>query len=129
MVNVTVAAAEDLLHTEYHVYEHGSGHSHLACTSYSVPQAVREHVDFITPTLHFDIALGKRGKRKVQDGVGKAVGNPGDSHGPVHLQTDGVVKSSFSELSQCDTKITPLCLRALYGLPVCGSIVISEIRN
>jgi tripeptidyl-peptidase I len=123
LVNVTVAAAEDLLHTNYHVYEHIAGHSHVASTSYSVPQAVREHVDFITPTLHFDVNLAKRGPHKVQDGVAKAIGNP--SQGPVHLQTDGITNFLPTGLSQCDIKITPDCIRALYQLPVRCCLLLS----
>ena len=114
---MSVADAENLLHTEYHVYEHESGHPHVACTSYSVPQVVREHVDFITPTLHFDVALGKRGPgHKVQDGVAKTVGTPGDS--PVRVQTSGTTDTIFDGLSKCDTSITPVCLEALYKFSV-----------
>ena len=43
--NATVAEAEELLHTEYHVYEHEeSGTPHVACKSYKVPEAVRHHI-------------------------------------------------------------------------------------
>jgi tripeptidyl-peptidase-1 len=43
--NATVAEAEELLHAEYHVYEHeDSGTPHIACKSYKVPEAVRHHI-------------------------------------------------------------------------------------
>ena len=43
--NATVAEAEELLHAEYHVYEHDeSGTPHVACKSYKVPEAVRHHI-------------------------------------------------------------------------------------
>ena len=55
--DATVEEAEALLKTEYHMYKHYSGQPHVACTAYHVPEHVREHVDFITPTVHFDAKL------------------------------------------------------------------------
>lgn len=53
--DVTVEEAERLLKTKYHVYKHeGSGKLHVACSQYHVPEHVTRHVDFITPTVHFD---------------------------------------------------------------------------
>jgi Pro-kumamolisin, activation domain len=60
-VNVTVEEAESLLRTQYHVYTNvQTGKDHLACDDYSVPLHIKEHIDFITPTIHFgrsDFAL------------------------------------------------------------------------
>ncbi|KAF2217659.1 hypothetical protein CERZMDRAFT_108334 [Cercospora zeae-maydis SCOH1-5] len=54
-VDATIDEAERLLQTEYHVYEHQStGQLHVACEQYSIPADLRRHVDFITPTVHFD---------------------------------------------------------------------------
>jgi tripeptidyl-peptidase-1 len=53
-VNVTVEEAESLLKTQYHVYTNvQTGKDHLACDEYSVPIHIKEHIDFITPTIHF----------------------------------------------------------------------------
>jgi len=53
-VNVTVEEAESLLRTQYHVYTNvQTGKDHLACDDYSVPVHIKEHIDFITPTVHF----------------------------------------------------------------------------
>lgn len=115
------------MHADYSLYQHSSGQPHVACKSYSVPVSVKEHIDFVTPTLHFDIPLGKKrsyttvpletrgtssSKHTVQAGVGKAVGQPGNS--PVDPKTSGVFSTIFTELSHCDTQITPVCLEALY---------------
>lgn len=50
----TTDEMEALLKTKYNVYKHNSGAHHLACDSYNVPEDVAPHVDFITPTIHFD---------------------------------------------------------------------------
>ena len=52
--DTTVNEAERLLKTEYSVYAHESGQSYAACSDYSIPEHLQSHVDFITPTVHFD---------------------------------------------------------------------------
>ena len=60
-VNVTVEEAEELLRTQYHVYTNvQTGKDHLACDDYSVPVHVKEHIDFITPTIHFGMLFFRR---------------------------------------------------------------------
>ncbi|KAI0329253.1 subtilisin-like protein [Cubamyces sp. BRFM 1775] len=87
VANVTVAEAEELLETEYYVYEHAdSGHEQVGCDkAYHLPEHVSKHVDIITPTIHFDKKMG----------------------GTVSPKVKGAVK--------CDEQITPDCLRALYN--------------
>lgn len=91
--NVTIAEAEHLLKTEYHVYNHATTDTkHIACGSgYHLPEHVSKHVDLVTPTLHFD-AIVKRGA-----GHAKRFGNnairPGDpGFGPVSPKTVGSIK-------------------------------------
>ena len=132
--------AERLLKTEYHVYQHGDGHSHVACDSYHVPRRIADHIDIILPTVHFDQRLGgERGKRvpvpedKVADLKRRALVvsrlrpaagiRPGES-GILGSPSDGSlpkkgkkVTNILSQLTQCDTMITPACIRALYGMP------------
>ncbi|KAI5480340.1 hypothetical protein MNV49_000915 [Pseudohyphozyma bogoriensis] len=54
MADVSVEEAERLLKAKYHQYQHSSGFSRYACDSYTVPGHVRQHVELITPTIHFD---------------------------------------------------------------------------
>lgn len=42
--NATVAEAENLLKTEYHMYEHESGTRQVACKKYHVPEAIQKHI-------------------------------------------------------------------------------------
>lgn len=142
VVNMSLEEAEDLLNTSYELYTHPTAsRPHLACTSYSVPESIKHHIDFISPTLHFDVPLGghrskqsppaieriakprsKRdsGSAAVVPGVAKSLGKPSDAGAyPVNLHTDGTVSqntisSLINQLENCDTHITPVCLEALY---------------
>ena len=106
VANVTVKEAESLLKTEYSIYEHGeTGAKHVACgKGYYLPQHVSEHVDFVTPTIHFDVKLKRDEdfeKRSIT-GAGKHIGQPGA--GVVVPKTRGTIKvrlpTSYSNLSQ-----------------------------
>ncbi|KAF9474366.1 subtilisin-like protein [Pholiota conissans] len=114
-VNTSVEDAERLLHTQYNVYAHVSGGEHIATESYQLPQNVSLHVDFVTPSIHFDSVLPKR------HGSTKKMGLPGVGIMP---KTTGQIGRISDRLKHCDTQIVPSCLRALYGLvyqPVAAS--------
>ena len=73
--NVTVAEAEQLLQTEYYVYQHTtSDATYISCahSGYSVPEHVAGHVELVTPTIHFDVIT--KAKRQLP---GKHPGRPG----------------------------------------------------
>ncbi|OSD00616.1 subtilisin-like protein [Trametes coccinea BRFM310] len=109
LANVTVAEAEELLGTEYYVYQHGQdGREHLAChQAYHVPEHVSKHVDVITPTLHFDTKVTRHGITEPLSSA-KDIGKVSK---PV---TGGVIHTIFDDLEHCDEVITLACLRVLY---------------
>lgn len=119
---LSVAEAEKLLQTEYFVYEHDdSGHVHVACEQYSVPEHIADHISIITPTLHFDV--------KPHHHISKrAVPNPADpatSYHPYHKgyqnskpMAGGVNGTNTTSLQHCLDWIDPDCLRSLYNIPV-----------
>ncbi|KAI4733476.1 subtilisin-like protein [Aureobasidium sp. EXF-12298] len=117
----SVDQAESLLNTKYHLYEHdATGHPHIGCDEYSVPKHLKDHIDFVTPSLHFDARITERSetleKRDVTPDTGKTIGQPGSWSTP-HLG-QYINKSQFiKELEQCDEQITPNCLKALYKIP------------
>lgn len=122
--DATVAEVEGLLKTKYHEYTHPSGSKQTACTEYHVPAEIQKHVDFITPTVHFDAKLGpgsekddKIKRRNVTPGVGSSIGKPGSGSLPKQGESLNFIQSIISELSQCDEFIVPDCLRALYLIP------------
>ncbi|KAF2807064.1 subtilisin-like protein [Mytilinidion resinicola] len=94
--DMSIADIERLLKTEFFVYEHTeSGKPHVACEEYSVPAHLREHIDIITPTLHFD-SKPKAASKKLY-GLSKS-----------YKDTD---------VQSCVDTISPDCLRALYNIP------------
>jgi tripeptidyl-peptidase I len=117
------------LKTEYKVYESKNGKSKrsLATDEYSVPLAVRDHIDFITPTVQFDAVFSKRSaKKRAVPGIKTNVhyvkpnldqGNAG--HYPMNSSHSTNVTAPFNpyDLSICDQYITTECLRALYNMP------------
>lgn len=133
--NATVEELEQLLNTEYHVYKHESGTTrhHVACDKYHLPEHLVEHIDIITPTVHFDQGLGhdrgknhkeipgedmeelkKRQLARRQQPVTGIVGSPLDGTNP---KQGNNIDNAMMDLSQCNTMVTPECLRALYNIP------------
>ncbi|KAF3797037.1 Aorsin [Colletotrichum gloeosporioides] len=139
--NGTAGEVERLLKTEYHVYKHEQGHTHVACDKYHLPEHLVDHVDIITPSVHFDQKLGQQRKNTKHElteehveelkrrqlkkreltkrGINgiknpSIVGNPDSGAGP---KQGAVVQNALMSLEQCDMMITPDCLRALYATP------------
>jgi tripeptidyl-peptidase I len=121
--DVSVSTAERLLQAEYFEYIHESGKAYAACEEYSVPEHLRDHIDFITPTVHFDAKLNQPTKRStdpkpaVQPAKAKSIGSATSN---IAAPKDGgkiPFGEVIAELEQCDTYITPDCLRALYLFP------------
>ena len=127
--NATASEAESLLKTEYHLYNHDSGHRHIACEQYSIPEHLTEHIDIVTPTVHFDKRIGmprrlqkhahlptplrELNRRTIATPHG-LLGSPSDSSNP---KKGTAITNALMTLENCDTMITPTCLRALYDAP------------
>lgn len=147
-VDATVAEAENLLKTEFFLHKHSlTGKPHVACDDYSVPEYVQPHVDFITPTVHFDTKipqakllpkrefdetrLEKREPEPIPAPVAStaAAGPPVASKAAVKIITspnNGFlpkkgpeinIQNIITELENCNEFIVPDCLRALYLFP------------
>ncbi|KAF8132082.1 peptidase S8/S53 domain-containing protein [Boletus edulis] len=110
-LETTVREAEDLLHTSYNVYGHETGVKHVACESYHLPEHLVPHVDFVTPTVHFDAKLSKRSDGSLPL---KSVGQPSSGNGPKTV-AQVLDMTALGQLATCDKYTTPLCLRALYN--------------
>ncbi|OBR08485.1 Pro-kumamolisin [Colletotrichum higginsianum IMI 349063] len=145
--NGTVGEVERLLKTEYHVYKHDQGHMHIACDKYHVPEHLVEHIDMITPSVHFDQRIGAQRKNTQHDleehhveelkkrqlkkraflaeqGAvavtatgGKSAAIQGSPDSGFGPKQGAVVMNALMNLEQCDAMITPDCLRALYATP------------
>jgi tripeptidyl-peptidase I len=106
----SVAEIERLLKTEYYVYEHSeSGKGHVACEEYSVPAHITEHINIITPTLHFDV----KPHMKKRDAPNPADPVPNGESDAASTPTS----NGSNDMQSCVDRITPDCLRALYNIP------------
>ncbi|KZT44233.1 subtilisin-like protein [Sistotremastrum suecicum HHB10207 ss-3] len=105
----TVSEIESLLDTTYHIYEHQDGSEHVGCEEYSLPMHIKEHIEIVHPTVNMG------GKRKIYNHSKKRSLNKGSLlRGP---KTDGKKPSQlFNDTANCDSQITPDCLRALYDI-------------
>ncbi|KDR80277.1 hypothetical protein GALMADRAFT_153925 [Galerina marginata CBS 339.88] len=104
----TALEAEELLNTEYHIFDH-EGEDHVTCHEYSLPARVVEHVDFIIPTIQPNVKLVKSNSPGFK--ASKARRNP--------LSRDVEIRSTNVQnvsLAGCDTTVVPSCLRTLYNM-------------
>ncbi|KAL9100149.1 MAG: hypothetical protein Q9163_004450 [Psora crenata] len=130
--NATVTEAESLLKTTYHVHRHHTGKPHIACDSYHIPEHLRPHIDIITPTVHFDTKVEQvQEKRTLPSTTASrtaAVGIPVHTNAALEITNpfNGFkpkkgpnvdIEGLLDELRECNTHITPICLRALYRFP------------
>ena len=121
--NATISEVESLLRTEYKIYSYvATGHTHVACDEYSIPEDLSAHIDLIMPTVHFDIRVPSSpsmDKRAVP--ASTRPGRPGDGFlpkkGPIISGPSPDVAPQPFALTTCNTQITPECLRALYNFP------------
>ncbi|KIN05315.1 hypothetical protein OIDMADRAFT_51125 [Oidiodendron maius Zn] len=111
---------EDLLQTTYYKYSNTkTGQVVTACEQYHVPRNLQDHIDYINPGVGLPTASSATSKAKRQYGHS------------LRWKTSHVRRSMSmqlprrqavtSNLSACDTSITPNCLRALYKFPQSNS--------
>ncbi|KAI0833489.1 subtilisin-like protein [Trametes gibbosa] len=110
LVNVSVAEAERLLATKYYVYQHEDGSEDVGCHhGYHLPEHVREHVDLVTPTLHFEkVKLGAHARRK------RSLSAAGKMKKPTGAPKRLMNMSHADDIKDCDKAATLDCFRALY---------------
>jgi tripeptidyl-peptidase-1 len=117
--DATIEEAESLLKTEYNVYTHATtGDDFLAVEEYSVPAHIQDKIDFITPTVHFDLAVKSKSKRT--DLEGRAVETIKTKRPTPDIHPDPLrvpLSSVQFSLANCNRYITPECLQTLYQLP------------
>lgn len=126
--DATVAEAENLLKTKFHLHKHETGKPHIGCDKYYVPENLKPHVDFITPTVHFDTKIPHAAIEKREASMTAAAGVPVRTKAALDVTkpTNGFqpkkgedvsVQGLINELNNCNKYITPDCLRALYEFP------------
>jgi tripeptidyl-peptidase I len=119
--NATIMEAEQLLKTQYHIYQQSeTTELRVACDKYSLPKMLQRHVDFVMPTIHLGNSLQpsltglksdrrrslfKRESAKVSDIMRASTATQSSSI------LSSSVPSNCWEYTQLD------CLRALYNIP------------
>ncbi|EIN06133.1 family S53 protease [Punctularia strigosozonata HHB-11173 SS5] len=97
--SVSVEDASKLFDADFSVYTHeGSGKDIVRTLSYSIPASLKEHIDFVHPMTTFSAVNGI--KPKVSASAPKIASN---------------ITEDIS--SACANRVTPTCLRSLYGIP------------
>ncbi|QRV94556.1 tripeptidyl-peptidase I [Ceratobasidium sp. AG-Ba] len=96
---VPVERAENMLNTRYNVYRHTSGRHLVRSESYALPRSLDDHIELIQPTTFFG---------KLHEGT-----RPGVEK---RASTLFVVDKAAASNQDCDSVITPDCLRQLYGI-------------
>lgn len=139
-MNLTIAEVENLLKTEYGVFEHKeNGKRALAVEEYSVPAHIQRHIDYITPTLQAT-ELTKNKPRdnptalRVWKQPPKFTDAPPDTPPlqipglpqPLQRRDTPGVSSLVYDLSVCGTYITRACIQQLYNMPN-GSLSTSSL--
>lgn len=127
--DATVPEAESLLKTKYYLHRHETGKPHVACDQYHIPGKLQPHVDFITPTVHFDTKIPQAQEKRNAETSGTAaagvpvrtkaaleIGSPTNGFLPKKGSTINI-NTVVDELENCNMMITPDCLRALYQFP------------
>jgi tripeptidyl-peptidase-1 len=103
---VPVSLAEELLDTEYHVFQHASGESIVRTTAYRLPAHVHAHVDVVQPTTMFGLFRPMATTSHLADESSALV----SAAGSVLASTGATVNAS------CNSTITPQCLYDLYSV-------------
>ncbi|KAJ6593147.1 peptidase S8/S53 domain-containing protein [Mycena capillaripes] len=108
MAVVSVLSAEEMLSTRFGVFEHAkSGKRVVRTLSYSLPEELLSHIDFVHPTTAFLDPL--------RHGMGKFFSGEEAVALPSHLEKRPVVLNQ-SDFTSCVSIVDPPCVRKLYNI-------------
>ncbi|PSR88695.1 putative Tripeptidyl-peptidase sed1 [Coniella lustricola] len=111
--DASTAEVEDLLYTDFYLWEHPSSKSHdISCESYNLPSHVQEHVDYITPGVRLRPRM-KRSKPAVVEKIPKAHLSGITGVSPFITELPGVPEMNSTT---CDTYVNLECTRVQYGI-------------
>jgi tripeptidyl-peptidase-1 len=114
--DATAAEAEDLLFTEFSVYEHRqTGTQNVACDEYHIPAHIKEHIDYITPgiRLRVDPGKAKKAKREIEADNLQKRGVKTMNTGAIPIFEAGPALPPLNS-SVCDKYVTNQCVRSKF---------------
>ncbi|KAJ5910538.1 Peptidase S8/S53 subtilisin/kexin/sedolisin [Penicillium tannophilum] len=96
-----VETANKLLHANFQYYASDAQHvERLRTLEYSIPDSLVNHINMVSPTVRF----------------GQVHANRATMHGQKKLVTEKFRKASHFTSSDCNSAITPQCLKELYSI-------------
>ena len=96
---------EELLRTKYDVFKHSGSHAEsISASEYSVPEELKRHIDYISPTVEMAEIQRRAGISR------RSVPNL-----PAPKQVQQTINKNST--AQCDEAMTPACIKALYSIP------------
>ncbi|THH10355.1 hypothetical protein EW145_g1384 [Phellinidium pouzarii] len=112
-VSVSVAQAERMLGTKYHVFYNPESETYLVrTTAYALPRTLHTHVSLVAPTTYFGGMRYMRTMNFLQPDV-KAI--DGTEAAAQLKAVETKVKGLVTVPASCEYTITPACLKALYN--------------
>ena len=104
-----LSEVEQLLAAEYHVFQRTDSEVRgISAAEYMVPEHLRRHIDFISPTI---------GMTMLRDT--SHIYKRSSSTGPIPKTVREHLENTTS-LAHCDKAMTPACIKALYSIPQKG---------
>lgn len=116
--DATAAEVEDLLYTDFYVYEHRqTGTQNVACDEYHIPAHVREHIDYITPGIRLRVEPGKakKAKRRHQVDQLRKRGVRPTNTGAIPIPEAAAAQLPQLNSSVCYKYITNQCIRSKHS--------------
>lgn len=111
----TIEEMEKLFGAKYNLFENAdTGDLTISCDQYHVPKEIQEHVDFVSPTIGFDVKSVPGLKKRSLDKRWR-----GQPHGPMPPFSKPMHwrPKDPDSIANCSGLVTPACIKALYGLP------------
>ncbi|KAH8883712.1 subtilisin-like protein [Thozetella sp. PMI_491] len=116
--NAAVEEVEDLLITDFYLWEHSSGdHTDIACEEYHVPSHIQEHIDYVTPGIRMRHPSSQKRDLKTKNVIHWPATGPSASNAINKMSIIGNGSYPGVNSTSCSTYITADCIRVQYGVP------------
>jgi tripeptidyl-peptidase-1 len=111
--SASIQRIEELLGTEFHAYQHESGHTVASAEAYHLPASIQKHIDLVWPGIHLP-PKRDTGTKLLQKRDAPDPSPPTQQVPPMALVLDS---TSGKEPCTNHSYLNPECIRYLYGIP------------
>ncbi len=106
---------EDLLVTDYYLWEHSSGaHKDIACEEYHVPAHIQEHIDYVTPGIRMRANGAQKRDVKADSAIHFPATSPSARNAINKFSIIGNGSYPGVNSTSCSNFITADCIRGTY---------------